>query len=276
MAISDWPAQERPREKLLQKGSEALSDAELLAIFLRTGTRDFTAVDQISFEVNRGEVLGFLGPNGAGKTTAMRIVAGYLPATAGRVLVNGLDVATHPLEVKRHLGYLPEGSPLYEDMTPRELLGFVAEVRGFSGAQRNDAINRAAAWISIEDVMHQTIGTLSKGYKRRVGIAQAILHDPDLLILDEPTDGLDPNQKHEVRRLIREMAKEKVIVISTHLLEEVDMVCSRAIIIAQGRIVADGTPDALQLRGPDGAVGETIQVEHGHLDEVFRRITTAA
>ncbi len=236
---------------------------------------DFTAVDNISFDVNRGEVLGFLGPNGAGKTTVMRVVAGYLPATEGRVLVNGFDVATHPLEVKRRLGYLPEGAPLYEDMTPRELLGFVAEVRGMSGARRADAIDRAADWISIGHVMHQTIGTLSKGYKRRVGIAQAILHDPDVLILDEPTDGLDPNQKHEVRRLIREMAKEKVIVLSTHLLEEVDRVCSRAIIISEGRIVAEGTPEALRVHGADGA-SETIRVEHGHLDEVFRRITTAA
>lgn len=236
---------------------------------------DLTAVDRISFEVGQGEVLGFLGPNGAGKTTAMRVVAGYFPATEGRVLVNGLDIAKHPLEVKRVLGYLPEGAPLYEDMTPRELLGFIAEVRGFSGARRNDAIERAAELISIGHVMHQTIGTLSKGYKRRVGIAQAILHDPDLLILDEPTDGLDPNQKHEVRRLIREMSKEKVIVISTHLLEEVDMVCSRVIIIARGRIVADGTPEVLQVHGPDGA-SETIQVEPGQLDEVFRRITTAA
>ncbi len=236
---------------------------------------DLTAVDQISFEVGQGEVLGFLGPNGAGKTTAMRVVAGYFPATEGRVLVNGLDIAKHPLEVKRLLGYLPEGAPLYEDMTPRELLNFVAEVRGYSGARRNDAIDRAAEWISIGNVMHQTIGTLSKGYKRRVGIAQAILHDPDLLILDEPTDGLDPNQKHEVRRLIREMAKDKVIVISTHLLEEVDMVCSRVIIIAEGRIVAEGTPEELQVHRPAGA-SETIRVEPGQLDEVFRRITSAA
>jgi len=236
---------------------------------------DFTAVDQISFEVDQGEVLGFLGPNGAGKTTAMRMVAGFLPATSGRALVNGLDVALRPLEVKRHLGYLPEGAPLYEDMTPRELLGFVAEVRGLSPAQARDAIDRAAERINIGSVMHQSIGTLSKGYKRRVGIAQAIVHDPDLLILDEPTDGLDPNQKFEVRKLIREMAKEKVIVISTHILEEVDMVCSRAIVIAQGRIVADGTPEALEVRGADG-VRETIAVERGHLEDVFRRITTAA
>jgi len=236
---------------------------------------DFTAVDHISFDVDQGEVLGFLGPNGAGKTTAMRMVSGFLPATEGRALINGLDVAEHPMEVKRHLGYLPEGAPLYEDMTPRELLNFVAEVRGIPGAQRNAAVDRAAGRISIGHVMHQPIGTLSKGYKRRVGIAQAILHDPDVLILDEPTDGLDPNQKHEVRRLIREMAKEKAIVISTHILEEVDMVCSRAIIIAAGRIVADGTPEALQVRGANGAE-ETIKVEHGHLEEVFRRITAAA
>jgi len=208
----------------------------------------FTAVDGLRFTVDRGEVLGFLGPNGAGKTTAMRMVTGFLPPTAGRALVDGFDVAVDPIEVKRRIGFLPEGAPLYEDMTPIELLGFVADVRGLAGAAKREAIARAAVRINIESVMHQAIGTLSKGYKRRVGIAQAILHDPEILILDEPTDGLDPNQKHEVRRLINEMAKDKVIVISTHLLEEVEVVCTRAIIIARGRIVADGTPAELEAR----------------------------
>jgi ABC-2 type transport system ATP-binding protein len=208
----------------------------------------FTAVDGIDFSVDRGEVLGFLGPNGAGKTTAMRMVTGFLPPTSGRAVVAGFDVAIDPLEVKQRIGYLPEGAPLYEDMTPFELLGFVADVRGMVGPARREAIARTAERINIESVMHQSIGTLSKGYKRRVGIAQAILHDPEILILDEPTDGLDPNQKHEVRRLINEMASEKVIVISTHLLEEVEVVCSRAIIIARGRIVADGTPAELEAQ----------------------------
>lgn len=208
----------------------------------------FTAVDNISFSVDRGEVLGFLGPNGAGKTTAMRMVTGFLPPTAGTVVVEGFDVSRQPIEVKRRIGYLPEGAPLYEDMTPLELLSYIADVRGISGQTKRDAIEKAASRINIERVMHQSIGTLSKGYKRRVGIAQAILHDPDILILDEPTDGLDPNQKHEVRKLINEMAENKVIVISTHLLEEVEVVCTRAIVIAAGKIVADGSPAKLEAQ----------------------------
>jgi len=219
---------------------------EIEGLTKRFGT--LTAVDNISFSVARGEVLGFLGPNGAGKTTAMRMVTGFLPSTAGTARVEGYDVALDPIEVKRRIGYLPEGAPLYEDMTPSELLGFVSDVRGLKGAAKRGAIERAAGRINIERVMRQPIGTLSKGYKRRVGIAQAILHDPDVLILDEPTDGLDPNQKHEVRRLINEMAENKAIVISTHLLEEVEIVCSRAIVIARGRIVADGTPASLEQR----------------------------
>ena len=208
----------------------------------------FTAVDNISFSVDRGEVLGFLGPNGAGKTTAMRMVTGFLPPTAGTITVEGFDVSRQPIEVKRRIGYLPEGAPLYEDMTPLELLSYIADVRGISGQAKRDAVERAASRINIERVMHQSIGTLSKGYKRRVGIAQAILHDPDILILDEPTDGLDPNQKHEVRKLINEMAENKVIVISTHLLEEVEVVCTRAIVIAAGKIVADGSPAKLEAQ----------------------------
>ena len=209
---------------------------------------DFTAVDGIDFTVRKGEVLGFLGPNGAGKTTAMRMVTGYLPPTAGDITIAGFDVEKHPIEVKRRVGYLPEGAPLYEDMTPLELLGFVANVREICRPDRKRVILETAERVNIQHVINQTIGTLSKGYKRRVGIAQAILHDPDVLILDEPTDGLDPNQKHEVRNLINEMAPTKSIVISTHILEEVDVVCSRAIVIAGGRIVANGTPQELESK----------------------------
>ena len=222
----------------------------------------FVAVDNISFTVSRGEVLGFLGPNGAGKTTAMRMVTGFLTPTAGTAYVGGHDVTKAPIEVKSSIGYLPEGAPLYEDMTPAELLDFIANVRGLTGIEKQDAITKAADRINIEHVMSQSIGTLSKGYKRRVGIAQAILHDPEILILDEPTDGLDPNQKHEVRKLINEMAKEKAIVISTHLLDEVDTVCSRALVIANGEIVADGTPADLEARSElHNAVTLRISVE---------------
>jgi len=204
-----------------------------------------TAVDHVSFAADTGEVLGFLGPNGAGKTTTMRMIVGFLAPSAGRAVVCGHDVSADPLEVKRRIGYLPEGAPLYEDMTPAALLGFVASVRGLTGEAKRAAIGRAVDHLQLDEVLGQPIGTLSKGFKRRVGLAQAILHDPEVLILDEPTDGLDPNQKHEVRDLITRMAAGKAIVISTHLLEEVDAVCSRAVIIAHGRIVFDGTPEAL-------------------------------
>ena len=236
---------------------------------------EFTAVDEISFSVDRGEVLGFLGPNGAGKTTAMRMVTGFLPPTAGTAYVCGKDVTLAPIAVKSHIGYLPEGAPLYEDMTPVVLLGFVADVRGLSGADKGRAIDRAAEAINIGPVMRQSIGTLSKGYKRRVGIAQAILHDPDVLILDEPTDGLDPNQKHEVRRLINEMSEDKVIVISTHLLEEVEVVCSRAIVIARGRVVADGSPAELEARSIyHNAV--TVRLDAGQLENGKSRMEALA
>jgi gliding motility-associated transport system ATP-binding protein len=208
----------------------------------------FAAVDDVTFAADHGEVLGFLGPNGAGKTTTMRMIVGFLTPTSGRAIVCGHDVTADPFEVKRAVGYLPEGAPLYEDMTPLGLLGFVADVRGLSGRLRRDAIARAVEQLQLDEVLAQPIGTLSKGFKRRVGFAQAILHDPDVLILDEPTDGLDPNQKHEVRELIGRMAKGKAIVISTHLLEEVEAVCSRAVIIARGRLVFDGTPEMLQAK----------------------------
>ena len=207
-----------------------------------------TAVDDVSFSVARGEVLGFLGPNGAGKTTTMRIVTGYLPPNAGSASVCGFDVVGDPIEVKRRVGYLPEGAPAYGDMTPQGLLRFVGDLRGLAGSERKARIDAVVERLQLGSVLHRPIETLSKGFKRRVGLAQAILADPEVLILDEPTDGLDPNQKHEVRQLLTEMAPGKAIVISTHILEEVEAVCSRAIIVAEGRIVADSTPEELQAR----------------------------
>lgn len=207
-----------------------------------------TAVDGVSFSVKRGEVLGFLGPNGAGKSTTMKMITGFLTPTRGTAVVCGHDVVQNPLEVKERIGYLPEGAPAYPDMTPETFLGFVAEVRGLRGAAKRRRIAEVAHLVHLEGVMRQTIETLSKGYKRRVGLAQAILHDPDVLIMDEPTDGLDPNQKHEVRGLIQKMAPHKAIILSTHILEEVEAVCTRAVIINRGRIVADGTPAQLQSR----------------------------
>ena len=221
---------------------------------------DFRAVDGITFDVGRGEVLGFLGPNGAGKSTTMKMVTGFLTPTAGSARVCGHDIETDPLGAKRKLGYLPEGAPAYPDMTPAGFLDFIADVRGLSGPRKQERIGEVVQLVHLESVMHQRIETLSKGFKRRVGLAQAILHDPEVLVLDEPTDGLDPNQKHEMRTLIRRMSKEKAIVLSTHILEEVEAVCTRAIIIARGRILFDGSPADLQKEGP--------------LDEVFRRITT--
>lgn len=206
------------------------------------------AVDDISFTVQPGEVLGFLGPNGAGKTTTMRMVAGFIAPTAGRTQICGYSVEDQPLEAKRCLGYLPEGAPSYGEMTPRQFLGFTARLRGLAGTRLGQRMDDVVGRLELGDVLDQRIETLSKGFRRRVGLAQAILHDPPVLILDEPTDGLDPNQKHQVRELINTMAKDKIIVISTHILEEVGAVCTRAIIIARGRIVADETPDALIRR----------------------------
>jgi ABC-2 type transport system ATP-binding protein len=208
----------------------------------------FRAVDDLSFKVAPGEVLGFLGPNGAGKTTTMRIVAGFLPPTAGRVTVCGHDIEAAAVQAKRRIGYLPEGAPSYPEMTPRSFLEFIAEARGIPAVERRKRLDEVIALLHLDRVLEQSIDTLSKGYRRRVGLAQAILHDPEVLILDEPTDGLDPNQKHEVRELIGRMAKSKIIVISTHLLEEVEAVCNRAIIIARGKILADDTPRALEAR----------------------------
>lgn len=241
---------------------------------LRKHFDTFVAVDGVSFCVDKGEVLGFLGPNGAGKSTTMRMVAGFLTPTSGTAIVAGHDVTRDPLGVKRVMGYLPEGAPAYPDMTPESFLRFVAEVRGYTGKQRKSRVEGAAARVHLEGVMRQPIETLSKGYKRRVGLAQALLHDPKVLIMDEPTDGLDPNQKHEVRELIRALGGERAVILSTHILEEVEAVCSRAVVIARGSIVADGTPDELRRRSrlhnavrlglraaPEGLIDELRRLE---------------
>ena len=294
----------------------------------------FTAVDNISFSVGSGEVLGFLGPNGAGKSTTMKMLTGYLPITAGRAAVCGHDVVSESLEARKKIGYLPEGAPLYGDMSGQAFLNFVAEIRGFKGAEIKQRVDYAVDRLELQSVINKPIETLSKGFKRRVGLAQAILHDPEVLILDEPTDGLDPNQKHQVRTLIKDMAQDKAIVISTHLLEEVSAVCTRAVVIAHGKIVFDGSPAEFAAKSSthnavivkisgavDGAVKtgfESIQgvervdaleserafmlvpatggsiiedvslfvrdknidvdelyVERGHLDQVFRELTSA-
>ncbi|HEV2303764.1 MAG TPA: ATP-binding cassette domain-containing protein [Stellaceae bacterium] len=206
------------------------------------------AVDGVSFEVGRGEVLGFLGPNGAGKSTTMKMITGFLAPTAGTAIVCGHDIGREPIAAKREIGYLPEGAPAYPDMTPADFLAFIARIRGFSSTEAKARIARIVELIHIAEVLHQPIETLSKGFKRRVGVAQALLHDPPVVILDEPTDGLDPNQKYEMRKIIRAMRSDKTIIISTHLLEEVEAVCSRAIIIARGRILADATPEELAAR----------------------------
>jgi len=209
---------------------------------------DITAVDGLSFEVKPGEVLGFLGPNGAGKSTTMKMLTGFLPPTSGSARINGRDIGEDSLAARRLMGYLPEGAPLYGEMTVIDFLEFIANARGLNGAAAHSAARAAADRLHLERVLYQQIETLSKGFKRRVGLAQAILHDPDVLILDEPTDGLDPNQKHEVRKLIQDMSSDKIIIISTHILEEVEAVCNRVMIIAQGRLLADDTPAGLIAR----------------------------
>ena len=221
------------------------------------------AVDNVSFTVNRGDILGFLGPNGAGKSTTMKMLTGFLRPTAGTALVNGHDVTRDPVAVKRQLGYLPESAPAYGEMTVEEFLAFIAETRGYRARPEKLArVNRALDLTQLQSVRTQTIETLSKGYKQRVGFAQALLHDPAVLVLDEPTDGLDPNQKNEVRTLIKVMAAEKAVVLSTHILEEVEALCTRVIIISQGKVVVDETPEVLRARQP-GA----------RLDVIFRSLT---
>src|SRR5260221_3452878 len=216
------------------------------------------AVDGISFSVERGEVLGFLGPNGAGKSTTMRMITGFMPPTSGKVSIGGHDVAESPLEAKRLIGYLPENAASYPDMTVHGFLNFTAELRGLDGAARKKAVGRVVELCFLHSVLRQSIDTLSKGYKHRTCLAQALIHDPQVLVMDEPTDGLDPNQKHEVRNLIRELGKDKAIVFSTHILEEVDAACTRAIIIDRGRIVANGTPEELRAMS-DLAGAVTLQ-----------------
>ena len=228
---------------------------------LRRSFGPIVAVDGISFDVEKGQVLGLLGPNGAGKTTAMRMLACFLKPDSGTATICGYDILEKPVEVRRTLGYLAENSPAYNEMTVGGFLEFVCDVRQIRGGDRKKALDRVVPMCSVESVYHQTIETLSKGYRRRVGLAQALIHDPDVLILDEPTDGLDPNQKHEVRELISGMAKEKCIIVSTHILEEVEAVCSRTIIISRGQILVDSTPKELK---------EEYKCS---LDEVFRKIT---
>jgi len=209
---------------------------------------DLTAVDNITFKLEPGRVLGFLGPNGAGKSTTMKMIAGFLAPTSGTATVCGHDVVEDAIAAKRVLGYLPEGAPCYGEMTPRQFLNFVADVRGLGGSHRIQRIDDVVERLHLNEVLEQPIETLSKGFKRRVGLAQAIVHDPEVLVLDEPTDGLDPNQKHEVRTLINAMSRDKTIIVSTHILEEVHAVCARAIIIAHGRILADASPAELEAR----------------------------
>ena len=222
-----------------------------------------TAVEDVSFEVQPGEVLGFLGPNGAGKSTTMKMVTGFLAPTTGSVEVCGFDIVDKPIEVKKRIGYLPEGAPSYGEMTPLQYLEFIAQVRQLSDQKKIDRNKEVIQRLHLDKVLNQTIDTLSKGFKRRVGLAQAILHDPDVLVLDEPTDGLDPNQKFEVRELIKSIAPNKVIIISTHILSEVDAICSRAIIIADGKVLIDDTPEGLRNKSSSDK-----------MDDIFREITS--
>jgi ABC-2 type transport system ATP-binding protein len=222
----------------------------------------FTAVDNVSFNVARGEVVGFLGPNGAGKSTTMRMLAGFMIPTEGTARLLGHDVRTDGVAARRVLGFLPEGAPTYGEMSVTGFLRFCAKIRGYRGGDVASRVSYAIGLTRLESVRLQPVETLSKGFKRRVGLAQALLHDPPVLVLDEPTDGLDPNQKHEVRELIKQMRPEKAIIISTHILEEVDAVCTRAIVISSGRIVVDATPADLSAMHPSGK-----------LDDVFRHLT---
>ena len=226
---------------------------------------DFRAVNDVSFSVERGQVLGFLGPNGAGKSTTMKMITGFLSPTSGTASVDGFDVRKHPLEAKSRVGYLPESSPAYPEMTVVEFLSYVAETRGFrSKDEIHNRLSDVIVKCHLQTVQSQSIETLSKGYRQRVGVAQAILHDPPVLILDEPTDGLDPSQKHEVRKLIKAMAEDKAIVLSTHILEEVEAICNRIIVIDQGRVRVDETPDEFKARKPGSSI-----------DEIFREITSS-
>jgi ABC-2 type transport system ATP-binding protein len=229
------------------------------------------AVNDVSFVVERGEVLGFLGPNGAGKSTTMRMITGFIPPSAGRITVGGFDMLDNPIAAKRLLGYLPENAPAYTDMTVKQFLEFAAEIRGLRGEAKKRAVHRVVEMCFLDSVYHQSVETLSKGYRHRTCFAQAVIHDPDILIMDEPTDGLDPNQKHEVRGLIRRMGEKKAIIFSTHILEEVDAACTRAIIIDRGQIVANGTPEQLRAKS-DMAGVVTVQVSGTSASDLKNRL----
>jgi len=251
----------------------------MAALIEATGLRKtfgaITAVDGISLSVEKGEVLGFLGPNGAGKSTTMKMITGFLEPDAGSAAICGVDIGEEPKRAKAKLGYLPEGAPAYGDMTPGAFLSFIAEVRGYETGDIRARVSAAISRAGLGSVVDQRIETLSKGFKRRVGLAQAILHDPPVLIMDEPTDGLDPNQKHHVRELIREMAAEKAIIVSTHILEEVEAVCTRAVIINRGRIVADGTAEELLSRARNhGAI--SIRVPEADAARIAKAIGALA
>jgi ABC-2 type transport system ATP-binding protein len=233
----------------------------------------FTAVNDVSFSVQRGEVVGFLGPNGAGKSTTMKIIAGFLEPSSGEAYVAGHNSRTDALAARKRLGYLPEGAPAYPDMTVGDFLEFIAAMRGLDAATTRRRLGILVERIDLAEVWNRRIEALSKGFKRRVGIAQALVHDPDVLILDEPTDGLDPNQKHEMRELIRELAPDKAIVVSTHILEEVEAICTRALIIARGQILADGTPADLLAKAPPSDPDRQRLVKTTPLEDAFRHIT---
>src|SRR5256714_6021057 len=233
------------------------------------------AVDGVSFSVERGEVLGFLGPNGAGKSTSMRMITGFIPPSEGKVTVGGFDMLENPIPAKALIGYLPENAPAYTDMTVYGFLNFAAEIRGLRGDAKKQAVSRVVEMCFLESVPHQSVETLSKGYRHRTCFAQSIIHDPDVLVLDEPTDGLDPNQKHEVRTLIRRMGEKKAIIFSTHILEEVDAVCSRAIIIDRGKIVANGTPQELRHKS-EWAGAVTLRVTGINAAALNQKLTQLA
>ncbi|MDP2933569.1 MAG: ABC transporter ATP-binding protein [bacterium] len=235
------------------------------------------AVRDVSFKAEKGEVLGFLGPNGAGKTTTMRMITGFLPPTSGTAVINGHDIGDAPREAKKQIGYLPENAPVYGEMTVWNYLAFIAEIRGFIGSSRNKKVDETIEICRLDRVRHQAIGTLSKGYRQRVCFAQALLHDPPVLIMDEPTDGLDPNQKHVVRTMIREMAARKTIVISTHILEEVEAVCTRVIIICNGAIIANNSPAELKAKSRlHGAVEVTFRTLSQDILAKIKKLSSAA
>lgn len=228
----------------------------------------FTAVNKISFSATQGEVVGFLGPNGAGKTTSMKMITGFLAPTSGTAYIGGYDILEQPIEAKKLLGYLPEGAPSYPDMTVKQFLSFIADVRGITSSDKEEKIADVVNKVSLQSVLFQRIETLSKGFKRRVGLAQALIHDPSVLILDEPTDGLDPNQKREMRKLITTLAKNKVIILSTHSLEEVEAICDRVIIVAAGKIILDSTPQELAQK-------QAKQSTIAALEEIFLNISSS-